>query len=64
VICSPLPNFCFTLAFLAEQLSDHHWILCCGLVLAETDKRHDLEAQLLPVTDFFLPIFFITVGAG
>jgi len=33
-----------------------------GLVLAETDKRHDLEAQLLPVTDF-LPLFFITVGA-
>jgi len=29
-----------------------------GLVLAETDKRHDLEAQLLPVTDFFLPIFY------
>ena len=35
-----------------------------GLVLAETDRRYDLEAQLRPVTDFFLPIFFITVGAG
>lgn len=58
--------FAFTLAFLAEQLGSATIIgaFAAGLVLAETDKRHDLEAQLLPVTDFFLPIFFITVGAG
>ena len=58
--------FAFSLAFLAEQLGSATIMgaFAAGLVLAETDKRHDLEAQLLPVTDFFLPIFFITVGAG
>ena len=58
--------FTFTLAFLAEQLGSAAIIgaFAAGLVLAETDKRYDLEAKLHPVTDFFLPIFFITVGAG
>ncbi len=58
--------FTFTLAFLAEQLGSAAIIgaFAAGLVLAETDKRCDLEAKLHPVTDFFLPIFFITVGAG
>ena len=58
--------FAFTLAFLAEQLGSPAIIgaFAAGLVLAETDKRCDLEARVHPVTDFFLPIFFITVGAG
>lgn len=58
--------FAFTLAFLAEQLGSAAIIgaFAAGLVLAETDKRCDLEARVHPVTDFFLPIFFITVGAG
>ncbi|AGY56359.1 cation:proton antiporter [Gloeobacter kilaueensis] len=58
--------FAFALAWLAEQLGSAAIIgaFAAGLVLCETDKRHDLEAQLRPVTDFFLPIFFITVGAG
>ncbi|UFP95722.1 cation:proton antiporter [Gloeobacter morelensis MG652769] len=58
--------FAFALAYLAELLGSAAIIgaFAAGLVLAETDKRHDLEAQLRPVTDFFLPIFFITVGAG
>lgn len=58
--------FAFALAFIAEQLGSAAIIgaFAAGLVLAETDRRCDLEAQLRPVTDFFLPIFFITVGAG
>ena len=58
--------FAFTLAFLAERLGSPAIIgaFAAGLVLAETDKRCDLEARVHPVTDFFLPIFFITVGAG
>lgn len=58
--------FVFSLDFLAEQLGSAAIIgsFAAGLVLAETDRRHELEAQLRPVTDFFLPIFFITVGAG
>lgn len=58
--------FAFSLAWLAEQLGSAAIIgaFAAGLVLAATDRRHDLEAQLRPLTDFFLPIFFITVGAG
>jgi Kef-type K+ transport system membrane component KefB len=58
--------FAFALAWIAEQVGSAAIIgaFAAGLVLAETDKRHDLEHQLRPVTDFFLPVFFITVGAG
>ncbi|HAG82990.1 MAG TPA: sodium:proton antiporter [Cyanobacteria bacterium UBA12227] len=34
-----------------------------GLVLAETDKRRELEEQVIPIADMFVPIFFVTVGA-
>jgi Kef-type K+ transport system membrane component KefB len=58
--------FAFTLAWIAEQVGSAAIIgaFAAGLVLAKTDKRHDLEQQLRPITDFFLPVFFITVGAG
>ncbi|WP_218080096.1 cation:proton antiporter [Anthocerotibacter panamensis] len=58
--------FAFALAYLAEQLGSAAIIgaFAAGLVLSETDRRHDIEARLRPVTDFFLPVFFITVGAG
>ncbi len=58
--------FAFSLAWIAEQVGSAAIIgaFAAGLVLADTDKRQDLEQQLRPVTDFFLPVFFITVGAG
>jgi Kef-type K+ transport system membrane component KefB len=58
--------FAFSLSYIAEQVGSAAIIgaFAAGLVLAETDKRHELEEQLRPVTDFFLPIFFIMVGAG
>ena len=34
-----------------------------GLVLAETDKRRELEEQVIPVADMLVPIFFVVVGA-
>ncbi|NEO29384.1 MAG: cation:proton antiporter [Symploca sp. SIO3C6] len=34
-----------------------------GLVLAETDKRRELEEQVIPVADVLTPIFFVVVGA-
>jgi Kef-type K+ transport system membrane component KefB len=58
--------FAFSLAWIAEQVGSAAIIgaFAAGLVLAKTDQRHDLEQQLRPITDFFLPVFFITVGAG
>lgn len=34
-----------------------------GLILGETEKRHDLEEQVVPLADVLVPIFFISVGA-
>jgi Kef-type K+ transport system membrane component KefB len=34
-----------------------------GLILAETDKRKELEEQILPIADMLVPVFFVVVGA-
>jgi Kef-type K+ transport system membrane component KefB len=34
-----------------------------GLVLEETDKRKELQKQVIPIADMLVPIFFVTVGA-
>ncbi len=34
-----------------------------GLVLARTNRRHDINRALAPIVDLFGPIFFVSVGA-
>lgn len=34
-----------------------------GLVLAETEKREVIQAQVAPVADVLMPVFFVVVGA-
>jgi Kef-type K+ transport system membrane component KefB len=34
-----------------------------GMVLARTNRRHDIDSALKPVVDIFAPVFFIYVGA-
>ncbi|MGB8700909.1 MAG: cation:proton antiporter, partial [Thermosynechococcaceae cyanobacterium] len=34
-----------------------------GLILAETEKQADLEAQVVPIADMLVPVFFVCVGA-
>ena len=34
-----------------------------GLVLARTNRRHDIDHALKPVVDIFAPVFFVSVGA-
>lgn len=34
-----------------------------GLVLARTNRRHDIENALKPIVDIFAPVFFVYVGA-
>jgi Kef-type K+ transport system membrane component KefB len=34
-----------------------------GLVLARTNRRHDIDHALRPVVDIFAPLFFVYVGA-
>lgn len=57
--------FAFILSYIAAaiQLEAILGAFAAGLVLAETDKRRELEEQVIPLADFFVPIFFVTVGA-
>ncbi len=34
-----------------------------GLVLARTNRRHDIDQAVKPVVDIFAPLFFVAVGA-
>jgi len=57
--------FAYILSYIAQviQLEAILGSFAAGLVLAETEKRKELEEQILPVADIFVPIFFVCVGA-
>ena len=58
-----------TLAFLLAVLSSAAGVativgaFAAGLILAETERRHDIGRDLRPVAHFFVPVFFVVVGA-
>ncbi|MEB3273332.1 MAG: cation:proton antiporter [Prochlorothrix sp.] len=62
-----IPAFTFALfmAVLANliQLEAILGAFAAGLVLDETDKRKELDQQVMPIADILVPIFFVTVGA-
>lgn len=55
----------FTLSYVADviQLEAILGSFAAGLILAETDKRRELQEQVIPIADMLVPVFFITVGA-
>lgn len=57
--------FAFVMAYLAAaiQLEAILGAFAAGLVLEETDKRKELQKQVIPIADLLVPIFFVTVGA-
>ncbi|MGK7938092.1 MAG: cation:proton antiporter [Xenococcaceae cyanobacterium] len=57
--------FAFALSYIATaiQLEAILGAFAAGLVLAETEKRKELEEQVVPVADILVPIFFVCVGA-
>jgi Kef-type K+ transport system membrane component KefB len=57
--------FAFVMAYLAAviQLEAILGAFAAGLVLEETDKRIELQKQVIPIADILVPIFFVTVGA-
>lgn len=57
--------FAFVLSYIAQviQLEGILGSFAAGLVLAETEKRKELEEQIVPISDIFVPIFFVCVGA-
>ncbi|MEM8829197.1 MAG: cation:proton antiporter [Cyanobacteria bacterium P01_G01_bin.19] len=61
----PALIFAFLMAFLANAIHLEAILgaFAAGLVLDETDKRKDLDQQIIPIADILVPIFFVSVGA-
>lgn len=57
--------FAFVLAYLADiiHLEAILGAFAAGLVLEETDKRKELQRQVIPIADMLVPVFFVAVGA-
>lgn len=62
-----IPAFVFaiSMAFLAHAIHLEAILgaFAAGLVLDETDKRKELDQQVIPIADILVPIFFVSVGA-
>ena len=58
--------FAFLLAYLADVVGSAVIIgsFAAGLVLARTNKAREIEAQVHDLAHFFIPIFFVVVGAA
>ena len=58
--------FAFALAWLADVAGSAVIIgaFAAGLVLAKTDRGRDIEHEVYDVAQFFIPIFFVSVGAA
>jgi Kef-type K+ transport system membrane component KefB len=58
--------FAFGLAWLASAVGSALIIgaFAAGLVLAKTDRGKDIEHEVYDVAQFFIPIFFVSVGAA
>jgi len=61
----PAFSFALILAYFAAaiQLEAILGAFAAGLVLDETDKRRELQEQVIPIADLLVPIFFVSVGA-
>ena len=55
--------FLFSYIGAAIQLEAILGAFAAGLVLGETELQQELEEQVVPLADFFVPIFFVVVGA-
>ncbi|MEO8217077.1 MAG: cation:proton antiporter, partial [Acidobacteriota bacterium] len=58
--------FAFGLAWLAEWAGSAVIIgsFAAGLVLAKTEKAAEIESKVFDISQFFIPIFFVSVGAA
>lgn len=58
--------FAFVMAYLADiiHLEAILGAFAAGLVLEETDKRKELQKQVIPIADMLVPVFFVAVGAN
>ncbi|MCM1982050.1 cation:proton antiporter [Lyngbya confervoides] len=61
----PACTFALVMAILASTIHLEAILgaFAAGLVLDETDKRKELDQQVMPIADLLVPIFFVSVGA-
>jgi Kef-type K+ transport system membrane component KefB len=61
----PALIFAFAMSYFAAviQLEAILGAFAAGLVLEETEQRKELQKQVIPIADIFVPIFFVVVGA-
>ncbi|MBW4577303.1 MAG: cation:proton antiporter [Aphanothece sp. CMT-3BRIN-NPC111] len=61
----PALIFAFILSYIAAAIHLEAILgaFAAGLVFDETDKRKELQKQVIPIADILVPIFFVTVGA-
>jgi Kef-type K+ transport system membrane component KefB len=59
-------TFAFALAYVADLAGSALIVgaFAAGLVLAKTDRGRDIEHEVYDVAQFFIPIFFVSVGAA
>lgn len=58
--------FCFTMAILAELVGLHPIVgaFAAGLILAKTTHQLMIETRIKPMTEVFVPIFFVIIGSA
>lgn len=58
-------SFAFAMALLAERLGTALIVgaFTGGILLARTDRRHEIDEALSPIAAVFVPVFFVLVGA-
>lgn len=58
--------FAFALAWIAQEVGSALIIgaFAAGLVLNSTDAAHQIEREVFEIAQFFVPIFFVSVGAA
>lgn len=58
--------FAITLAWLADLAGSARIVgaFAAGLILATTDRCRDIEHEVYDIAQFFIPIFFVSVGAA
>ena len=65
VLVAASVGFALLMAFAARKAGSAEIVgaFATGLVLARTNRRHDIDHALRPIVDVFAPIFFVSVGA-
>lgn len=62
---TPAFIFAFAMGYLGQAIHLEAILgsFIAGLILDESDRRNELQRQVVPVADLLVPIFFVTVGA-